>query len=143
MHEHKEKLAAISTEITHALGKIGLDGLSAQIADLTAETEKPDFWSDTEKAQAISKHLAGLKKELESPDKTVESLKAAMEALNQAAYKLAEIIYKQSQAQGQQAGPGAESAGPSQAGPEAGADSGPEEKKEGEGPVIDAEFKEK
>ena len=91
----------------------------------------------------IEEKVAGLKKELESPDKTVESLKAAMEALSQAANKLAEIIYKQSQAQGQQAGPGAEGAGPSQAGPETGAGGEPEEKKEGEGPVIDAEFKEK
>ncbi|MCX5642688.1 MAG: molecular chaperone DnaK [Candidatus Omnitrophica bacterium] len=91
----------------------------------------------------IEEKVAGLKKELESPDKTVESLKTAMESLSQAANKLAEIIYKQSQAQGPQAGPGAESAGSGAAGPDAGTGNGPEKQKEGEGPVIDAEFKEK
>jgi len=99
--------------------------------------------SEDERKQ-IEEKIAGLKKELESPDKTVESLKAVMEALSQAANKLAEIIYKQSQAKDQQAGPSAESTGSTgQTGPEAEAGGKPEEKKEDEGPVIDAEFKEK
>jgi len=81
MYEHKEKLATITAEIGHALGKIGLNNLRAQIASLAAESEKPGFWNDTEKAQASSKHLAGLQKELAE----WERLAADRDALNELA----------------------------------------------------------
>jgi peptide chain release factor 2 len=64
MHEHKEKLQTISAEISHAIDKIDLSRLRSRITALTKETEQPDFWNDTEKAQSVSKELAGLQKEL-------------------------------------------------------------------------------
>jgi peptide chain release factor 2 len=64
MYEHKEKLTTISAEIAHAIEKIDLPRLRAQITDLTSQTEQPGFWNDTEKAQQVSKRLASLQKEL-------------------------------------------------------------------------------
>ncbi len=64
MYEHKEKLTTISTEITHAIEKIDLPRLRAQISELEKETLAPDFWNDTDKAQQTSKRLASLQKEL-------------------------------------------------------------------------------
>ncbi len=98
-----------------------------------------------EERRKIEEKISVLKKELESPTKTVESLKRAMEDLTQAAYKLAEILYKQTQGPGGPTGeqPGGPGTGPEGPGPqEPGSEESGEEKKKGEGPVIDAEFKE-
>lgn len=77
MHEHKEKLTTISEEIAHAVEKIDLPTLRTKIADLTTQTEQPDFWNDSDKAQSTSKHLAALQRELaewESLSKDREAL---------------------------------------------------------------------
>lgn len=64
MHEHKQKLETISNEVAHALKKINLTELKANLADLTAQTQSPTFWNDAENAQTISKKLAGIQKEI-------------------------------------------------------------------------------
>lgn len=64
MHEHKEKLSTISDEISHAVEKIDMPALRSKIAELTVQTEQPDFWNDSEKAQATSKTLAALQREV-------------------------------------------------------------------------------
>lgn len=64
MHEHKQKLATISTEITHALTTIDLPHLHAAITALEAQTHAPDFWNDPTAAQKISKQLSAQQKEL-------------------------------------------------------------------------------
>ncbi len=69
MQEHKDKLATISAEIEHALEKIDLEKMRAQMAELTTETEKPDFWNDPETAKASSKQLAALQKEFNDWEK--------------------------------------------------------------------------
>lgn len=63
MHEHKQKLETIDAEIKHAVEKIDLGKLSAQITDLEKQTQAPDFWNDTKTAQQVSKQLSVLQKE--------------------------------------------------------------------------------
>ncbi len=93
-----------------------------------------------EERKKIEEKIAALKKEVESPNKTVTSLKNAMEELNQAAYRLAEILYKQSQQQGPRA-TGTEGEA-TETGQKSSEEDEAKKKKGGEGPVIDAEFKE-
>jgi peptide chain release factor 2 len=64
MHEHKEKLNTIAEEITHALSKIDLPKLHAQIIGLESQTQEADFWNDSTAAQQVSKRLAALQKEV-------------------------------------------------------------------------------
>lgn len=64
MHEYKQKLETIDGEIKHAVEKIDLGKLSAQITDLEKQTQEPDFWNDTNHAQQVSKQLSVLQKEL-------------------------------------------------------------------------------
>ncbi|OPZ90463.1 MAG: Chaperone protein DnaK [candidate division TA06 bacterium ADurb.Bin417] len=92
-----------------------------------------------EDRKAIESKAAALREELKSASKSVVSLKKAMDELEKSSYKLAEILYKQSQAgSGQPGAPGAEAGPEAPAGPQAGAG----EPEPGQGPVIDAEFKE-
>jgi peptide chain release factor 2 len=65
MNEYIEKLTTISEEIDHAIEKIGMDKLQEQITELQGQTEKVDFWSDTEHAQKVSKKLAAHQKEFD------------------------------------------------------------------------------
>ncbi len=64
MHEHKQKLTTISSEVDHALQKINLKDLHAQIEALDSETQAPDFWNNPENAQQISKKLSATRKEV-------------------------------------------------------------------------------
>lgn len=64
MHEHKQKLETISTEIKHAVGTIDLVKLASQIVDLEKQTQASDFWNDAQSAQKVSKQLAAQQKEL-------------------------------------------------------------------------------
>jgi len=85
MHEHKQKLEVISTEIKHALTKIGLEDLKSQIIDLNLLTQKPDFWNNAEKAQQISKKLAATQKEVDlwtAIDKEVTELSELSPTIN-------------------------------------------------------------
>lgn len=65
MHEYKEKLATITEEIDHAIEKIDMGKMQEEIGSLQSDTEQPDFWNDTEKAQKTSKKLAALQKEFD------------------------------------------------------------------------------
>jgi len=65
MHEYKEKLASLTEEIDHAIEKIGMGKMQTQINELQKQTEKPDFWDDSDNAQKTSKKLAGLQREFD------------------------------------------------------------------------------
>lgn len=65
MQEHKQKLETIAEEIEHALTKIDLSSLKKQVAELSQETQAPDFWNDQERAQKVSKQLSDAQKEVE------------------------------------------------------------------------------
>lgn len=54
----------MAEEITHAIERIDLPQLRAQIVGLEADTQAIDFWNDTTRAQAISKRLSALQKEV-------------------------------------------------------------------------------
>jgi len=66
MHEYKQKLETISTEVKAAVKTVDLKALEAKIAQLTEETQKTDFWSNQEKAQKTGKELSDLQKEVQS-----------------------------------------------------------------------------
>lgn len=55
-----DKLAAIDRHIRSAWQSLSLDEKAAQLQDLRQRMASPDAWSDSEKAQAISKQLASL-----------------------------------------------------------------------------------
>jgi len=69
MHEHKEKLKNIASEVEFALKKINLDAIRIKIKDLTTQSSEPGFWDDQERAQNISKNLSDLQKEVDAWDK--------------------------------------------------------------------------
>jgi len=69
MHETKEKLEVICTEVESALKKIDLDALGTRIKELNAQSQDPDFWNDQERAQRISKELSDLQKEVSDWEK--------------------------------------------------------------------------
>lgn len=66
MHETKEKLDNIYREVEMAMGKIDLSSLKNKVTELTILSQEPDFWSDQERAQGISKELSDLQKEIDS-----------------------------------------------------------------------------
>ena len=85
MHEHKQKLEVISTEIKHALTKIGLDKLKSEVVDLNLLTQQPDFWNNAEKAQQTSKKLAAIQREVDlwtAIDKEVSELSELSPSIN-------------------------------------------------------------
>jgi len=69
MHEHKEKLETVATEIEAALSKIDLSTLKVKIDELAGATQEPDFWNDQERAQKVSKELSDLQKEVDEWEK--------------------------------------------------------------------------
>lgn len=86
MHEHKQKLETISTEIDHALKKINLGDLRAQAEELNIQTQAPDFWNDAQSAQTISKKLAATQKEVtlwEALQKDVKELSELSPSINE------------------------------------------------------------
>jgi len=66
MQEYKQRLETVAEEIRAAVKTIDLKGIEQKIAELTEKTQKPDFWSDQSRAQATSKELSSLQKELRS-----------------------------------------------------------------------------
>lgn len=57
MEEQASKLRA---DIADAAGRLKIDELFNELVSLRAESEKPDFWSDTNKAQAAMQQIAKL-----------------------------------------------------------------------------------
>lgn len=66
MYETKEKLENICGEVDSAMKKIDLGALEIRVKELTVLSQEPDFWNDQEKAQAVSKELSDLQKEIDS-----------------------------------------------------------------------------
>jgi len=69
MHEYRQKLETIKEEISAALKTIDLKALGRKAADLTAQTQASDFWSNPEIAQQISKQLSQVQKEISAWEK--------------------------------------------------------------------------
>jgi peptide chain release factor 2 len=66
MQPLKKHLEILSTEITKATERIGIDDLAVEQKKLAEEMAKPDFWQDNQKAQRISKEDADLSKRIKS-----------------------------------------------------------------------------
>lgn len=60
MEQLKKRVQALVEQLTDATKKIELDKLREQLESLQAETAKPDFWRDSDKAQQISRRQAAL-----------------------------------------------------------------------------------
>ncbi len=64
MHEYKQKLDTIATEVKNALTRVNLDNLRHRVIELEVLAQEPDFWKDQEKAQKMNKELSDIKKEV-------------------------------------------------------------------------------
>lgn len=60
MEDIDKQVAALAQDIQAAAEKLKLDALEAELGELDAQLQAPDFWSDTAKAQAVSKRQAEL-----------------------------------------------------------------------------------
>jgi peptide chain release factor 2 len=69
MHEYRQKLETIKTEIAFALKTIDLPTLRGRVADLTAQTHDPDLWQNQERAQKITRELSRINKEIATWEK--------------------------------------------------------------------------
>jgi peptide chain release factor 2 len=61
-----EELAELAGRIQAAWELLKLDAVSREIEALEWQTRQPDFWSDTDKAQQVSRHLGSLKGDYET-----------------------------------------------------------------------------
>lgn len=50
----------LRVELQQAMDKLNMNDLGEQLTDLQLKSQKPDFWSDTNKAQTIMKQIASL-----------------------------------------------------------------------------------
>lgn len=64
MHDLEKQAAQLKLEIDDALIKIGFADLSVQLNALTLQIAAPDFWSNSDNAQKISKQHAALDRRL-------------------------------------------------------------------------------
>ena len=90
-------------------GVFDLEGKQKRVAQLNQVTSKPDFWNDSDKAQAIFKEQSSLKDVIDSWEKHRSDLEEARffldvakdekseEALNEAAAKVAEVAKSMAQ----------------------------------------------
>ncbi len=79
MEEIKTQLLNQQKRYQSILDKNDLDELRSQIRELEAQTMKEGFWSDQEKARAVSRQLSGKQKQLHSLEKLESRIKNALE----------------------------------------------------------------
>jgi peptide chain release factor 2 len=65
MQEVKSRLENMSEEINSALEKIDLESIKHRIIELNILSQEPEFWSNPEKAQKLSKEQSDLQKEVD------------------------------------------------------------------------------
>jgi peptide chain release factor 2 len=75
------RAGALRTRINEAWALLALDAVKNEIAALEAESSKPDFWADPERAKRESQKLAELKKEYEAWDGMRHSLEEVRQLL--------------------------------------------------------------
>ena len=73
MEQLRSKAAALRSELDDALERIGFAGLQAKLDSLAQQVNAPDFWSDSSRAQTVSREQAALEKRL-APWRQVDSL---------------------------------------------------------------------
>ena len=65
MHEIEQQLSQLEAYVEQAFSALDLASLSQDVDSLSKQMEQPDFWSNSDKAQQISKRHAGLSKQVE------------------------------------------------------------------------------
>lgn len=66
MQDLLKKFEALTSDIADAISRLRLDADEAEIANLTTQTQAPDFWSDPQAAAIVSQKLAALQKHVDS-----------------------------------------------------------------------------
>ncbi len=65
MHELLTGASALNASIELALEKLDIAGLNAELETLRMQSEQPDFWNDSEKAQQVMKEISRLNARVE------------------------------------------------------------------------------
>src|SRR5215475_5914008 len=65
MHEVNKRYSVLKEAVKAALTAVNFDALSQEAAALEQAMQAPDFWNDSQAAQATSKHQAALTQQLE------------------------------------------------------------------------------
>ncbi len=60
MEDQSKQAAHLKSQVNKALQQLNIDGLRTQLEKLQATANQPDFWNDSQKAQAIMKQIASL-----------------------------------------------------------------------------------
>jgi peptide chain release factor 2 len=60
MEDLAQSIQDLQAEVQQTMDKLGMNDLGEDIARLQAQSQKPDFWSDTATAQAVMKKLSSL-----------------------------------------------------------------------------------
>jgi peptide chain release factor 2 len=66
MHEYKQKLEVISSEIEKAMKTVDIGALEKKAADLTNQSQDPKLWEDQARAQEVTRDLSRIQKEIAS-----------------------------------------------------------------------------
>lgn len=79
MDQLRADAATLRTTLDEALRRLGYEGLKARLITLTKQTQAPDFWSDPETAQKISRDQAALERRVVPWRQLDESLRDVIE----------------------------------------------------------------
>lgn len=82
MDEIKDKLNQLRDRFNKIAGQFDQDKLRTEIADLESKIQKPDFWSDQQKAKAISRQLSDKQKLVQNLEDLETRITDALELVN-------------------------------------------------------------
>lgn len=84
MEDLKTTIGRLQSDVNQALSRIGFDKLNSELEELKQAMQKPDFWQDNKKAQAVSKRETDLSRRVGSWQQLKTTVKelADMAALN-------------------------------------------------------------
>lgn len=81
MQEEQKRAADLKTEVEQALSKLKIAKLSGQLEVLRGQSQQPDFWNDSSKAQEVMKQIARLEVRVEPWLNLQSQVKEASEML--------------------------------------------------------------
>lgn len=81
MQEEQKRAADLKTEVEQALSKLKIAKLSGQLEALRGQSQQPDFWNDSSKAQEVMKQIARLEVRVEPWLNLQSQVKEASEML--------------------------------------------------------------
>jgi len=92
MEDLTKRLQDLRASITDAIRRLDIAADETSVADLTAQTQQPDFWNDSEAAARISQQLAAISKHAQSWRALQADVVGALELLDLADKDEAEIL---------------------------------------------------